>query len=175
MWNHTVEGSAFCKTLQWLLPEAYSEPCQTSIWQPSNIHPRTLTHLRPMFRFCKRNILSIYPWILLFYYEQKNKPSKCFFQSRKIKFALFNCRQMTGFPMLQAAAKTYIAKTVTINVFAENNIYEGQMVECIDCSEWFHGLCERVPDAMFCKKNSKCHWFCYPKVTLLTRNTPTLS
>ena len=42
---------------------------------------------------------------------------------------------MTNFPMLQAAAKTYIAKTVTINVFAGNNIYEGQMVECIDCSE----------------------------------------
>ena len=36
-----------------------------------------------------------------------------------------------------------------------------QMVECSDCSEWFHRMCERIPDAVFRKKNSKCDWLCY--------------
>ena len=65
---------------------------------------------------------------------------------------------MTHFLMLQTAIKTCAAKSVTINVFCscrmpwkktENNIYERQMVECSDCSEWFHRMCEQIPDAVF--------------------------
>ena len=34
---------------------------------------------------------------------------------------------------------------------SENNIYERQTVECSDCSEWFHKMRERIPDAVIRK------------------------
>ena len=35
---------------------------------------------------------------------------------------------------------------------SDNIIYERQMVECSDSSEWFHRMCEQIPDAVFRKK-----------------------
>ena len=39
------------------------------------------------------------------------------------------------------------------------------MVECSDCSVWFHRMCEQIPDAVFGKKKkkktSKCDWAGY--------------
>ena len=32
-----------------------------------------------------------------------------------------------------------------------------QMVECSDCSVWFHRMCEQIPDAVFGKKKKKKH------------------
>ena len=29
------------------------------------------------------------------------------------------------------------------------------MVECSDCSVWFHRMCEQIPDAVFGKKNNQ--------------------
>ena len=72
--------------------------------------------------------------------------------------------------MLHTATKTCVVKTVAINVFYscrmpwkkyENNIYERQMVDCSDCSEWFHRMCERIADTVFRKKNSKCYCLYY--------------
>ena len=31
---------------------------------------------------------------------------------------------------------------------SEKNIYEKQMVECSDWIEWFHRMCERIPDTV---------------------------
>ena len=87
-----------------------------------------------------------------------------FFNQGKLRLHLLHCltaNKMTHFPMLQTATKTCVAKTVTIKVFCScrmpwkksgNNIYERQMVECSDCSEWFHRICERIPDVVFRKK-----------------------
>ena len=33
-------------------------------------------------------------------------------------------------------------------MFMKNNVYERQMVEYSDCSEWFHIMCERTPDVV---------------------------
>ena len=36
---------------------------------------------------------------------------------------------------------------------AKNNIYAKQMVECSKCGEWFHRMCERIPEDIFMKQN----------------------
>ena len=41
---------------------------------------------------------------------------------------------------------------------AENNIYAKQMVECSKCGEWFHRMCEWIPEDIF--KKQKIEWLC---------------
>ena len=69
--------------------------------------------------------------------------------------------KMTHFTMLQTATKIRVPTTMTINVFysyrmpwkkSENNIYERQMVECSDCSEWFSQNVWTNPRCCFPKK-----------------------
>ena len=38
---------------------------------------------------------------------------------------------------------------------AENNIYAKQMFECSKCGEWFHRICERIPEDIF-----MIEWLC---------------
>ena len=117
---------------------------------------------------------EIYALAFCFYIlSKRTNPINVFFYQGKLKSHLLHCltaNKMTHFPMLQTATKTCVAKTVTINVFcscrmpwkkSENSVYERQMVECSDCSEWFHRMCDRIPHAVFRKKNSKCDWLCY--------------
>ena len=37
----------------------------------------------------------------------------------------------------------------------KNKIYGNQMVECSKCGEGFHRMCERIPEDIFMKQNSK--------------------
>ena len=40
-----------------------------------------------------------------------------------------------------------------------NRLFDKQMVKCDGCCEWFHRMCERIPEKPFNEKYVK--WYCY--------------
>ena len=42
---------------------------------------------------------------------------------------------------------------------SDNRLFDKQMVKCDGCCEWFHRMCERIPEKPFNEKYVK--WYCH--------------
>ena len=94
-----------------------------------------------------------------------------FFTPEKLRSHLLRCLsggKITDFPVSERIHKRCLPKEICNQLFcscrmpwrkADNNCFEKQMVECSGCLEWFHRMCERIPDIVFSKTD--CNWFCY--------------
>ena len=109
--------------------------------------------------------------------SEKVSPVGIFFDESKFRHHLLHCLtedlispfpKSTGQPM---KFKTYLDREIMVEIFyrysctmpwrkAENNMYAKQMVESSKCGEWFHGMCEQIPEDFFMKQNSKIEWLC---------------
>ena len=107
--------------------------------------------------------LAFYFYILW----EKVNPVGLFFVESKFRHHLLHCLKdlISPFPKSTGQAmkcKTCKNREIMVEIFctcrmpwrkAKNNIYAKQMVECSKCGEWFHRMCERIPEDIFMKQN----------------------
>ena len=105
--------------------------------------------------------------------SEKANPVGIFFDESNFRHHLLHCltaNLISPFPKSNGQAmKTCKDREIMVEIFctcrmpwrkAENNIYAKQMVECSKCGEWFHRMCELIPEDIFKKQNSKIEWLC---------------
>ncbi|XP_065648764.1 uncharacterized protein LOC136078033 isoform X2 [Hydra vulgaris] len=103
----------------------------------------------------------------------KTNPDNITFSIPEMRAHMLQCIQVnkvSSFPQLLADCKRCIQKDICIELFcscrmpwnpAENKLKEKQMAQCNRCQQWFHKMCENIPDFVFSKKNRRTPWYCY--------------
>jgi len=91
----------------------------------------------------------------------------------KMRTHMLQClksNKISPFPLSKNTCKFSHPKEIDIQLFcscrmpwkpSESKIKEKQMVECSKCGQWFHRMCERIPESVFLKRNCKSLWFCF--------------
>ncbi|XP_065679788.1 uncharacterized protein LOC136094113 [Hydra vulgaris] len=103
----------------------------------------------------------------------KSKPDNVTFSIPEMRSHMLNCikvNKVSSFPQSLASCKRCFQKEIFIELFCscrmpwnpiENRNNNNQMAQCSRCKQWFHKMCENVPDFVFFKKNRRLPWFCY--------------
>ena len=103
---------------------------------------------------------------------RNSNPVGIYFQEDKLRSHLLHCLaadKKAEFPKSTKENKICGEKLFHIDIFCscrmpwkknEKNIYEKQMAKCCSYKEWFHRMCERIPDKVFSQKNLKIEWVC---------------
>ena len=90
-------------------------------------------------------------------------------QLREHLISCFRNRLLTQLPgscVPRRAARKRLYKEEEVKVYClcrqpwkKGDNAKGSMVECCGCGEWFHQMCEHIPDDVFAQSSSK-PWFC---------------
>ena len=76
--------------------------------------------------------------------------------------------ELSQFPRSDRNRRKCIHKTISVALFcncrmpwakSDNRLFDKQIVKCDGCCEWFHRMCERIPEKPFNEKyvKSYCH------------------
>ena len=75
--------------------------------------------------------------------------------------------ELSQFPRSDRNHRKCIQKFISIALFcncrmpwtkSDNRLLDKQMVKCDECCEWFHRMCEHIPEKPFNEKYVK--WYC---------------
>ena len=103
--------------------------------------------------------------------SEKKTPVEVNFDTSKMRRHLLHClveNELSQFPRSDGNHRKCIHKTISIALFcncimpwtkSDNKIFDKQMVKCDGCCEWFHRMCERIPEKPFNEKYVK--WYCH--------------
>ena len=103
--------------------------------------------------------------------SEKKTPVEVNFDTSKMRTHLLHClveNELSQFPRSDRNHRKCIHKTISIALFcncrmpwakSDNRLFDKQMVKCDGCCEWFHRMCERIPDKPFNEKHLK--WYCH--------------
>ncbi|XP_047145632.2 uncharacterized protein LOC124818650 [Hydra vulgaris] len=103
----------------------------------------------------------------------KTNPENITFSIPEMRAHMLHCiqvNQVSSFPQLLADCKRCFQKDICIELFCscrmpwnpvENQLKEKQMAQCNHCQQWFHRMCENIPDFVFSKKNCRLPWYCH--------------
>ena len=102
--------------------------------------------------------------------SEKKVPVEVNFDTSKMRTHLLHClleNERSQFPRSDRNHRKCIQKSISIALFcncrmpwtkSDNRLFDKQMVKCDKCCEWFHRMCERIPEKPFNEKYVK--WYC---------------
>ena len=102
----------------------------------------------------------------------KGNPADLNLDNSKIRPHILRClnaNKISEFPTTETKIKKCKEKLFDIEVFCScrsiwrkqnYRIRDKQMVECSECFEWYHRICENIDDIYFMKNNASVKWFC---------------
>ena len=103
--------------------------------------------------------------------SEKKTPAEANFDTSKMKRLLLHClveNELSQFPRSDRNHRKCIHKTISVALFcnckinwakSDNRLFDKQMVKCDGSCEWFHRMCERIPEKPFNEKYVK--WYCH--------------
>ena len=94
--------------------------------------------------------------------SEKKAPVEVNFDTSKMRTHLLHClveNELSQFPRSDRNHRKCIQDVRMSWTKSDNRLFDKQMVKCDECCEWFHRMCERIPEKPFNEKYVK--WYCH--------------